>query len=95
MEVCQLTIFPLLECDYSSCETGGKSSSPDVSSCMSSEECHLLGGADHLVSGLIEMAVEAAEDGFTSAWGAGVKGMCCTDGEDSPNKRNKKSTTPL
>ena len=95
MGVCQLTIFPLLECGCSSCETGGKSSSPDVSSCTSSEECHLLDGGDRLVSGLMEMAVEVAEDGFTSAWGVGVKEMCSKDGEDGPIKGNKKSTTPL
>ena len=63
------------------------SSSPDVSSCTSSEECHLLGGEDHLVSSLTEVAVEAAKDGFTSAWGAGVKGACCRNREYGPNKR--------
>ena len=86
MEVCQLAIFPLLECEHSSCETGRKSLSLDVSSCMSSEECRLL-GEDCLVSGLIEVAVEVAEDGFTLAWGAGVKGTCCRNGEYGPNKR--------
>ena len=82
-----MAIFPLLECDHSSCETGGKSSSLDMSSCTSSEKCRLLRGGDCLGSGLIEMAVQVAEDGFTLAWGAGVKGVCCRDGEDGPNKR--------
>ena len=69
-----MVIFPRLGFEHSSCETGGKSLSPDVSSCMSSEERHLLGREDCLVFGLTEVAVEAAEDGFTSAWDAGVKG---------------------
>ena len=58
-----------------------------MSSCMSSEECRLLGGEDRLVSSLTEVAVEAAEDGFTLAWDTGVKGMCCRNREYGPNKR--------
>ena len=54
---------------------------------MSSEEHCLLGGEDCLVSGLTEVAVEAAEDGFTLAWDAGVKGTCCRNREYGPNKR--------
>ena len=87
MEVCQLAIFPHLGFERSSCEMGGKSLSPDVSACMSSEEHCLLGREDHLVFGLTEVAVEAAKDGFTLAWDAGVKGTCCRNGEYGPNKR--------
>ena len=87
MEVCQLAIFPHLGFEHSSCETGGKSSSADMSSCTSSEEHCLLGGEDCLVFSLKEVAVEVAEDGFTSAWDAGVEGTCCRNGEYGPNKR--------
>ena len=87
MEVCQLAIFPHLGFEHSSCETGGKSSSPDVSACTSSEEHCLLGGEDCLVFSLTEVAVEAAEDGFTLAWDAGVKGTCYRNREYGPNKR--------
>ena len=46
MEVSQLAVLPFLEFDDSSCEFVGKSSSIDVSSWASVDECHLFGGGD-------------------------------------------------
>ena len=83
MDGSQLTVFPFLGLDDSSCEVMGKSSSIDVSPCASVEECLLFGGGDHSGSGLREIV----ESGHPSAWGLGTSIMGQQDDNDGPSRR--------
>ena len=77
----QLTVFPILELDGPSCEATGKSSSTDVSPCVSVEECHLFGSGDCLGSGLGEVIA----GGCPSVWGALADRIHHHDDDDCPN----------